>query len=213
MPFKHLVLPLLVCIILYNNSIAQEKVYPKPNAQVISNGNKFDLYCFPKDTLDVTDPTSGEQTQIITSRSNWFISMNGERIKAISEKKGENSTVSDYDDSYHKLVTKTILPQIERNIQELAPRLKKGIYTYSINNIIIDKNGRVVFQEPSGVTKVRLTDLDDGQIPKEIITNETQDLVRYKIKTALESSKLNTYETDGKKRIVCLQMEGDFEIL
>lgn len=213
MSFQSLLLVALCLVIsLPNAATAQNKVAPQTNKEVTYRGNVFKIHSFPQDTVEVVDPITGETGIVITSKSDWFVSMNGERIKLVNKKK-EGVSTTEYDDWYYRVTTEYLGTRIQESLNELKKDLQPGIYNYGIENVVIDKDGIVVFNNPSGIYKVKVMGLDGEPLPEEPISDELQNAIKEDMKLTLENTKLEQYEVDGQRHIVSLHISGSLEVL
>jgi len=192
-----LFIPLIfICAVCFSKNQYSNKIEKNGNIATY-RGNKFEFSeAGPKDTVIVLDPVTGKEKTLIAQKSPVPLKINGERIYNYNDlegKKNEMGKPSNNPAGFNKDNIKEYL------ITNLAGDLKSLLdndYTMDFNYIVIDKNGKIVYFEYSGV-RIYRDPWGDKPEPKKI-DKVIQDKIANKVYDILNNAPAHSPATiDG----------------
>lgn len=162
-------------------------------------GNVFEIQTFAKDTTEVMDPVTGKTSMVVTSRQDAILSMNG--VQVFSAGGDEQATI----------VRDELAKEVTQTLRKSERKLGSGTYNFSINNIVIDSRGKIVYLEPAYIRRVQVIGMDGSAATTELTTEERA-RVQNKIKDILENMTITPLAKEGKPVISTVDIKGDFVI-
>lgn len=170
-----LALPItLVCVLCFSkNAFSDDKRTINGN-KVTFKGNVFTMRSYPDDTTIVVDPTNGEEKMLITTRVPMPIAMNGDKIYQEYEidENGSLNALTDFN-TIGTLSSSSIKQAVINEIKDDFIKLPDDNYNLGISNIVLDKNGKIIYYDFEGFyashTATKLPEDIKKQIDKKII--------------------------------------------
>lgn len=171
-----LALPItLVCVLCFSKNVFSDDKRTINGNKVTFKGNVFTMRSYPEDTTIVVDPTNGEETMKITSRAPIPVTMNGNKIYQEYEidENGSMSPLTGFN-TIGTLSSTSIKQAIINEIKEYFVQLPDDNYNLGISNIVLDKNGKIVYYDFEGFyashTATKIPEDVKKQIDRKIIT-------------------------------------------
>ena len=183
----------LVCLLCFSKDSFSQKFEKKGNV-VTYRGNKFTLIALPNDTVTMIDPVTGKEvTKIIMHDTipNYPDKVNGEKIYP-NWTLQTPATVNAANGKIEEYLVKKLTPTFNK--------LPDGNYYLDISNVVVDKNGKVIYYNYGGFREYDHNDDNDSnpKIPKNIL-----DAISKKIDPLMANApKMNPGKVDGKNVFV-----------
>lgn len=119
----------------------------KEGNKITYKGNVFETKEYPPDTTIILDPVTGKENMIVARLEvpDKVVKMNGENVIEATETQNNLEVRNAY--------TK-IKSQVGEALNPLIVKLPVGNYKYDLYNIIIDKQGNIVYYELGGIEEV-----------------------------------------------------------
>ena len=162
-------------------------------------GNVFEIQTFAKDTTEVMDPVTGKTSMVVTSRQDAILSMNG--VQVFPAGSDEQATI----------VRDELAKEVAQTLRKSERKLGSGTYNFSVDNIVIDSRGIIVYQQPAYIRRVQVIGMDGSAATTELTTEERA-RVQNKIKDILENMTITPLAKEGKPVISTVDITGDFVI-
>lgn len=173
---------------------------------------KGNVYVFTQpdkpDTTVVEDPITGEHRMVITSRDPILLTMNGAAIYNA----GEQDDIEEINNAKQKLNSSI---NIILNNQCKQLDIPAGGYTYHIANIVVDKQGDIVFLEPSTkiLRPITVYDIDGNEIIRQQISEEANKKLIAEIVKAVEMTNVDKMVMDNESKVYTFHLSGDYTVL
>ena len=127
-------LPLaVVCTLCFSKTSFSQRFIREGN-KVTYRGNTFELSDQGKDTMQLLDPVTGKIKIVVAQKQTTPLTMNG---KPILQKVDKQLYFSASDEDLQTYVLKKMNHELDK--------LDDGMYIISISNLVVDKNGNVVY--------------------------------------------------------------------
>lgn len=198
-----LVLTATICFTQLNTVFGQRVV----DGNIITyNGNKFEKLMGETDTVYVQDPVTGEIQVVLTTKEGPIIKVNNE--ETLHQYYAIDSPPIEIASVINKLKAE-ISSKITNEIEQLkkVKQLQLSVYSYAVDHIVIDKNGRVIYYEMGKNKTVHSGDGNWYEIPKDI-----NDKINNKIVNTLQDIVGNKMYKDGKQVSYVLRIRDEFII-
>lgn len=131
---------------------APQLLYAGDGGEIITfNGNQIEFSDKPTiDTIYAEDPITGEITMMLTQRAPEPIKLNGEKIYTPAElnrqaSEGEGST------RRSAATLQTVKTYLLTNMDDFISKLEDGRYYFTMDHIIVDKEGQIVYYNIGGL--------------------------------------------------------------
>lgn len=171
---------------------------PKVEGNKITyNGNVFETKIPDPDTVMVQNPATGEITMRVARKEYpEIVIMNGEQVYS-----------SLYYTDEHTKTAHDKLKDIANNIaKKYADEVRPGSYTVGMNNVVIDKDGKIVFAEVFGLRP------NSYGSENYVVPPETNIKIRDEISVAFRNVEVEPIVIDGEKRIVRLSLSNRIDL-
>lgn len=122
-----------------------EKISEVNNNKINVNGNIFELWAYPIDTVWIEDPFTGEREMKITSIDSFPITMNG--IKIATEKDCNGSALPE------RSLNEYIIDLVNNN-KALFNNLADGTYNISLRHFVVSETGQLLYYKFEGIEKM-----------------------------------------------------------
>lgn len=122
-----------------------EKMSEVNNNKINVNGNIFELWAYPTDTIWIEDPFTGNREMKITSIDSFPITMNG--IKIASEKDYQSSAIPE------RSLNEYIIDLVNKN-KALFNNLADGTYNISLKHFVVSETGQLLYYKFEGIEKM-----------------------------------------------------------
>jgi beta-lactamase regulating signal transducer with metallopeptidase domain len=133
----------LVCIICFSQNSFSQK--PKTNGNFATyRGNRIELSLARIDTVSLLDPVTGKWDTKFVKESPRALKLNGERIFINPETDSK---------PVYSLGREKLEAYVINSLNKVANDLADGNYGLFINNIVIDRNGKIAFYENKGLVQ------------------------------------------------------------
>ncbi len=174
----------VICIACFSKSAFSQKPKKEGNVMVY-NGNTIEFAPQkPVDTTIVIDPLTGKEQREIHNWANPPMKVNAR-------------TIYDYRDAEKpkiKAKDKSLADYMVRNLKPEFEKLADGEYNLIISEVVIDKNGKVVYYENNGIQKIG-ADVDEKETNKKPIIDKIEELLSDS-KLVFEPATLNGQPVD-----------------
>lgn len=171
---------------------------PKVEGNKITyNGDVFETKIPDPDTVMVQNPATGEITMRVARKEYpEIVIMNGEQVYS-----------SLYYTDEHTETAHDKLKDIANNIaKKYADEVRPGSYTVGMNNVVIDKDGKIVFAEVFGLRP------NSYGSENYVVPPETNIKIRDEISVAFRNVEVEPIVIDGEKRIVRLSLSNRIDL-
>jgi hypothetical protein len=190
-------------LLLSISSFAYAQTFVRNGNTVTYRGNKFEIGRPENDTTDVVDPVTGQEMRHIKVHDPSPQQMNGTQIYqawAVSSL-AEMPALHDPLEIY---VLKRLAPEFEQ--------LPDGDYFIDTRNIVVDRQGKIVFYEYQGITTTASNETGTGVFD---IPVATKAVVEKKIDRLFRSAYKMTPARSGDRTVlICTdQLFGDYKIV
>lgn len=171
---------------------------PKVEGNKITyNGNVFETKLPDPDTVMVEDPATGELVLRIARKEYPEINtMNGEQVYSSAY----------YTDEYTEAAHNKLKEVAHEIARKYAGEVRPGNYTVGMNNVVIDKDGKIVFAEVFGLRP------NSYGSETYVVPPETNIKIRDEINVAFRSMEVDPIVIDGAKRIVRLSLSNRIDL-
>ncbi len=136
----------IVCTLCFSRNSFSQKFERKGNV-VTYHGNQIELSVVQPDTQIVVDPVTAEQRVVIINHDPKPIKMNGVPIVEMPDK-----------EPYYKGDGKSLRAYMLKGMKKELSKLKDGMYTININQILVDERGRIVYFEYEDLRRSKMWD-------------------------------------------------------
>jgi len=146
-----LVLPLtVVCLLLFTENSFSAKFSRQGNI-VKYRGNTIELsQQLPPDTVIVLDPSTGKQRMLVTTLNPRPIKLNGGKIYTSDDLDVKN-TLGEPATHKSSFSYDGIKEYLLSNLSSELSKLEDGSYMLSVNNVVINEDGAIVYYEYGGL--------------------------------------------------------------
>lgn len=160
------------------------------------------------DTTVVEDPITGEEKYVITTRDPILLTMNGVAIYNA----GEQDDIEEINNAKQKL-NSSINIILKNQCKQLD--IPAGGYTYHIANIVVDKQGDIVYLEPSTkiLSPITVYDLGGNEIIRQQISEEANKKLIAEIVKAVEMTNVGKMVMDNESKVYTFHLSGDYTVL
>jgi len=147
-----LFIPLVfICALCFSKNQYSNKIEKQGNFATY-RGNTFEFSeASPKDTVMILDPVTGKERMVVTELSPKPIKMNGEKIYSHNDLEGTRPSMGKPVNQEAGFTAGNIKEYLVSNLSKELAKLSDGDYNFKIENIVIDKNGKVVYFEYGGI--------------------------------------------------------------
>lgn len=195
-----LVLFIMLCFTQNTLLFAQERKVD--GNKITYKGNVFEKVFRPADTVFVTDPVTGKQQMILTTRDYPITKMNGQDIMYQYYNTGTLPLeVANFANKIKAEVGNDIAKEISK-----IKKLDGSTFQYNINQLVVDDKGKVVYYELSATKYiVDKKNQQRSEIPADIRGN-----ISTKISNILEHLNASIFYKDGVATPYVLAITDEF---
>jgi len=200
---------LLLILICTNTGFSFDKV--RKGNIIYVNGNKIEMKGFLPDTIPVFDPVTGESTVKVVTRDSLPFRLNEEPIYSDDNKSLFMPVINGNENSMEEFIFNSLLPALNK--------LPDGDYRLAITNMVVDKNGKLVYYELGDFganwgmkDKISIPDNIKAEINQRV-RNALENDVSFKPAT-LKGKKVNAVTSvwlGGKHKIVVVNHKATLE--
>lgn len=194
---------LLLSLLCFTKNAFSGEEPQKDGNKITYKGNVFETQAFPPDTMQVMDPATGEIQTIITRRDvpDFIKKMNGEDIYYTSH---QDATLE------MRNTENKIKMEIGVALSSYAKKLGKGNYVYDLENVVVDKNGKIVYYELDGIEPYMNRygqNADETTISDDIKAEIDKVIVK-----TLEKTQAEQLVIDGIAQVYSIRIQDNFTV-
>lgn len=194
---------LLLSLLCFTKNAFSGEEPQKEGNKITYKGNVFELQEFPPDTSIVVDPVTGEERIIITRMDGpgFIKKMNNEEVYNTSH---QGATI-EMRNSENRLKV-----EIGLALSNYVKKLGKGNYVYDLDNVVVDKKGKIVYYELQGIEPYMNRygqNADETPVPDDVRTEIDKMIVK-----TLEQTKAEQLVIDGKPQIYSIRIQDNFTV-
>lgn len=183
-----------VSLLCFSQSVFSQKMEQKGNI-VTFRGNKFELSEVQTDTIEMTDPTTGNTFTRVVKTDPSPKKMNGNKIYNIDEVSAHTAYVGP---------DGSLWGHVMKGLKDNLLPLGDGEYVLNVNNFIVDGNGDIVYFKYFDVEKITNKKASPDGISKDM-QQKVQQLV---VRQLVSVKGMQPAVKDGKKVTSTVYDEG-----
>jgi len=194
---------LLLSLLCFTKNAFSGEEPQKEGNKITYKGNVFELQEFPADTVQVMDPVTGEYKYVITRRDGpgFIKKMNNEEVYNTSH---QDATIE------MRNTENKIKMEVGIALSSYTKKLGNGNYVYDLDNVVVDKNGKIVYYELQGIEPYMNRygqNADETPIPDDVKTEIDKVIVK-----TLEQTKAEQLVIDGKPQVYSIRVQDNFTV-
>lgn len=179
--------------------------------KITYNGNTFEKMVGETDTVMIQDPVTGEIQTMLTTREGPIYKVNGNNI--IYQYYYHNAQPVEITKAKNKIkaaVSNTISDQLSQ--MQRMKDFQSTTFNYSIGQIVIDQNGRIIYYELLNLFAIKPSDDFNTSSKRVDIPKDLSTQIEQKIVNVLQDINADIMYQDGKATPYVLSVSDNFAI-